>query len=107
MARRDEKSAIQGALGGVLVKNGVLTSCELAVLDNKASVLAAACLDYTSSGNLDTNTKYAVYLDGSDGSKPVSYNVDTVTVHPGFKRSSLANNLAILQYNAAGTVAQS
>ncbi|KAJ2801011.1 hypothetical protein H4R21_002955 [Coemansia helicoidea] len=106
IARRDEGSAIRSALGGVLVKNGMLTSCELAVLDTQAAVVAASCLDFTGSGGVDTGTKYTVYLDGGDSGKPANYNVDTVTVHPGYKQSSLANNLAIVQFNGDGSAEQ-
>ncbi|KAJ1943275.1 hypothetical protein FBU59_002958, partial [Linderina macrospora] len=50
--------------GGVLVKNGTQTSCQLALVNNQAGLVAANCLDYI--GNSVNNaTKYEVYVSGS------------------------------------------
>ncbi|KAJ1863095.1 hypothetical protein LPJ78_004268 [Coemansia sp. RSA 989] len=88
--------------GGMLVKDGLQTSCNLAVIDSKASVVAAACLNFMSDGSLNTTTKYTVYLDdGADG-KAAKYTVDSVTVHPEYNATYQLNNLATLQYNADG-----
>ncbi|KAJ1866566.1 hypothetical protein LPJ78_001732 [Coemansia sp. RSA 989] len=85
--------------GGVLGKNGKVTSCELAVIDNKAAIAAASCLDYTSGTTLDKESKYIAYLDkGNDGVQG-AYFVDTITVHPKFNPKNYVNNIAILEFN--------
>ncbi|KAJ1751057.1 hypothetical protein LPJ79_002393 [Coemansia sp. RSA 1821] len=96
---RDAKDEISQMKGGVLGKNGKVTSCELAVIDNKAAIAAASCLDYTSGTTLDKESKYIAYLDkGNDGVQG-AYFVDTITVHPKFNPKNYVNNIAILEFN--------
>ncbi|KAJ2702333.1 hypothetical protein H4R19_005369, partial [Coemansia spiralis] len=89
---------------GVLVKDGRQTSCDLLVVDSKASVVAASCLDYAGDGKLAASTKYEVYLDDGIDGKAVKYSVDSVTVQPYYDPKSFVNNMAVLQYNAGGSV---
>ncbi|KAJ2451932.1 hypothetical protein EV183_003286 [Coemansia sp. RSA 2336] len=96
---RDAEEEIGMMKGGVLAKNGKVTSCELAVIDNKAAVVAASCLDYSSGTTLDDEAKYVAYLDrGNDGVQG-AYLVDSIKVHPKFNPENYVNNLAILQFN--------
>ncbi|KAJ1797319.1 hypothetical protein LPJ59_003218 [Coemansia sp. RSA 2399] len=98
----NEQSSIASLRTGVLVKNGVQTSCELALIDNKAAFVAANCVTDTS-GNLDTTSAYVVYYtDGdSQGSNAASASItsSSVTLHPEYSVNTLANNIAILQFN--------
>ncbi|KAJ2676255.1 hypothetical protein GGI25_003642 [Coemansia spiralis] len=98
---RDATSDLAKIKGGVLVKNGKQTSCELAVINSQVSVISADCLDIAN-GNLDTNVKYDVYLDeGADGNA-AKYAVESVSINPGYNATSISNNLAVIQYNLAG-----
>ncbi|KAJ1663947.1 hypothetical protein IW140_005225 [Coemansia sp. RSA 1813] len=88
--------------GGILVKDGKQTSCELAVLDSKSSIVSADCLNY-SGGSIDSSVNYEVYLDDGIDGKAAKYSVDKVSVNPNYNATSLANNLAVLQYNSDST----
>ncbi|KAJ2448379.1 hypothetical protein EV183_005463, partial [Coemansia sp. RSA 2336] len=102
LAPRATKEQLSLIKGGVLVKDGLQTSCNLAVIDSKASVVAATCLNFMNDGSLNTTTEYTVYLDdGADG-KAAKYTVDSITVHPEYNVTYKLNNLATLQYNADG-----
>ncbi|KAJ2658331.1 hypothetical protein IWW48_004097 [Coemansia sp. RSA 1200] len=84
--------------GGVLVKNGKQTSCELGAIDSTAAFVAAPCLDLT--GNtVDTNTTYEVYLDTGIDSKSAKYTVESITVHPEYNSTTFLNPVAVLQFN--------
>ncbi|KAJ1728108.1 hypothetical protein LPJ61_004212, partial [Coemansia biformis] len=48
--------------GGILVKNGNQTSCELGVLDSKAAFVSADCISFSGSF-VNKNVKYQVLLD--------------------------------------------
>ncbi|KAJ2213828.1 hypothetical protein EV179_003527 [Coemansia sp. RSA 487] len=101
--RRDASGqSIASLRTGVLVKNGVQTSCELALIDNKAAFVAANCVTDVN-GKLDTINGYSVYYDDSNvqGNKAASASItsSSITVHPGYSTDTLANNIAILQFN--------
>ncbi|KAJ2848116.1 hypothetical protein IWW36_003490 [Coemansia brasiliensis] len=101
---RATEAQLKSVKGGVLVKDGIQTSCNLAVIDSKASIVGADCLNFMSDGSLNTTTEYTVYLDdGADG-KAAKYTVDSVTVHPDYNVTYQLNNLATLQYNADGEI---
>ncbi|KAJ2368529.1 hypothetical protein H4S01_001535, partial [Coemansia sp. RSA 2610] len=104
LAARDNVDLLSVVKGGVLVKNGSLTSCDLAVIDCRLSVVPASCLDYTSNTNLNSDTKYDVYYDDGLDGKVAHYSVDSVTVHPDFNPSTHVNDLALLQYNTKGEI---
>ncbi|KAI9472515.1 hypothetical protein BX667DRAFT_499971, partial [Coemansia mojavensis] len=93
-----KESAIKTIKAGVLVFKGKQTSCALAAIDSKAAVVAATCLDEQ---NIDTAPdEYSVYFnDGIDG-KTANYNVESITIHPEYNSTTLANNIAVLQYNS-------
>ncbi|KAJ2403089.1 hypothetical protein GGI23_000228 [Coemansia sp. RSA 2559] len=103
----NNQSSIASLRTGVLVKNGVQTSCELALIDNKAAFVAANCVTDTN-GNLDTTNAYAVYYTDSNvqGSNAVSASITSslITLHPEYSIYTLANNIAILQFNPSQSV---
>ncbi|KAJ2480079.1 hypothetical protein IWW56_002680 [Coemansia sp. RSA 2131] len=100
--RRDNADLLSVIKGGVLVADGKLTSCELAVIDCRASITAASCL-HTGTG-LNPDLKYQVYLDDGLDGIPVHYNVDSITVHPSYNPANHVNDFAIIQYNPNGTI---
>ncbi|KAJ2607019.1 hypothetical protein EV177_005771 [Coemansia sp. RSA 1804] len=93
--------------GGVLVKNGKQTSCELGVIDSRAAFVAAPCLDYSSGNSVDQSTKYEVYLDAGIDNIAAKYTVTSITVHPGYNAETNANPVAILQFNKDSTASWS
>ncbi|KAJ2847243.1 hypothetical protein IWW36_003951 [Coemansia brasiliensis] len=92
------RSVLGGVKGGILVKDGKRTSCELGVVDDQGSYVAKDCLDYTETRDINKDTKYEVYLDGGLDGKPAKYTVTNITAintHP----RALANNFLFLHYN--------
>ncbi|KAJ2522751.1 hypothetical protein H4217_000538 [Coemansia sp. RSA 1939] len=89
--------------GGVLVKNGKQTSCELGIIDSRAAFVAAPCLDYSSGNSVNQSTKYEVYLDAGIDNIAAKYTVTSITVHPGYNAETNANPIAILQFNKDST----
>ncbi|KAI8321489.1 hypothetical protein GQ54DRAFT_289536 [Martensiomyces pterosporus] len=89
--------------GGILVKNGVQTSCECAVMDNKAAFVAANCLDYKNGTTVDTSVTYEVYLDTGRGAAPEKYTVpaDAIHLHPAYDPTTFANNVAVVEFDLA------
>ncbi|KAJ2607455.1 hypothetical protein H4S08_004817 [Coemansia sp. RSA 1365] len=89
--------------GAVLTKDGKQLSCGVGLLDNKASLVSADCLDYKD-GSVDTNVKYKIYTDsGFDGATD-QLDVMKITVHPAYNKESKANNVALLEYNLSSNV---
>ncbi|KAJ1723855.1 hypothetical protein LPJ61_005792, partial [Coemansia biformis] len=88
--------------GAILVKNGQTTSCEVALIDNKAAIVAANCLDYDG-GSLKAGVTYEIYFDGAMGGAPAKTSVaqSDIIVHPKFSVDTFANNIAILQFSFA------
>ncbi|KAJ1866568.1 hypothetical protein LPJ78_001734 [Coemansia sp. RSA 989] len=95
------RSVLGSVKGGILVKNGKRTSCELGVVDDQGSYVAKDCLDYTKDRKINKDTKYEVYLDGGLDGKPVKYTVSNFTVINSHPRA-LANNFLFLHYNDGG-----
>ncbi|KAJ2828805.1 hypothetical protein IWW50_001193, partial [Coemansia erecta] len=92
------RSVLSGVKGGILVKDGKRTSCELGVATSKGAYVAKDCLDYTSKGDIYNSTNYEVYLDGGLDGKPIKY---TVTDYYRVTNNSktLSNNYVYLRYN--------
>ncbi|KAJ2693791.1 hypothetical protein H4R19_005975, partial [Coemansia spiralis] len=44
--KRVDAASVQGMKGGILIKNGAPTTCELALNSEKVAFVAAACLDF-------------------------------------------------------------
>ncbi|KAI9467852.1 hypothetical protein BX667DRAFT_215966 [Coemansia mojavensis] len=96
-------SLVKDVAGGVLGKNGKITSCDLAVIDSRAAIVAASCLDYTIGTALNTDTSYtALIKQGSSGIEE-TYAVYNITVHSKYNPYNYVNNLAIIQFNPFST----
>ncbi|KAJ2158468.1 hypothetical protein GGF46_003753 [Coemansia sp. RSA 552] len=88
--------------GGLLVKNDEPTTCELIVLDDRTSVVAASCLNFNSDGAVDYDTNYQVYLDDGGDSSARKYGVADIIVNPKFNATTHVNDIAVLMYNSDG-----
>ncbi|KAJ2171489.1 hypothetical protein GGH16_002828 [Coemansia sp. RSA 560] len=92
------RSVISGVKGGILVKDGKRTSCDLGVVTSSGAYVAKDCLDYTKTGNIDNSTTYEAYLDDGLDGKPIKY-----TITNFFKvtnnSQTLSNNYVYLRYN--------
>ncbi|KAJ2781091.1 hypothetical protein H4R18_003086 [Coemansia javaensis] len=86
--------------GGLLIKNGQQTSCELGVIDGNAGFVAASCVT-GASGAVDTSAQYEVYVDHTEQGLPASSPLQpsSITVHPGYNPKTFANNIALLQFS--------
>ncbi|KAJ2298021.1 hypothetical protein IWW55_004604, partial [Coemansia sp. RSA 2706] len=92
------ESILGGVKGGIMVKNGKRTSCELGVIDNQRAYVAKDCLDFLDDGTVDKNTTYEVYLDGGIDGKPVKYTVSEFLCWSANKQA-YANNFCTIHYN--------
>ncbi|KAJ2715103.1 hypothetical protein H4R19_001384 [Coemansia spiralis] len=90
--------------GGVLVKSSQQTSCNLIVMDSQTALVAASCLDFVGSGVVDSRTNYEVYLDDRMDGIAAKYAVEKISVQAHYDQTTLANNLAILQFNSRGVI---
>ncbi|KAJ2887179.1 hypothetical protein IWW38_005174 [Coemansia aciculifera] len=97
-------SDINGFKGAVLLKNGVQTSCEVALMRNTYGFVAAACLDFTDTNGkvVNTTTVYSVAITAGNQTPYGTVQVNRVTVNPQFDPKSFANNLAVLEFNGGG-----
>ncbi|KAI8323426.1 hypothetical protein GQ54DRAFT_258226 [Martensiomyces pterosporus] len=93
--------------GGLLIKNGVQTTCEVVLIDQRAAFVAANCFDYEDSGKVSNDTAYEVYLQTSTSSNnPAKYLValNGIHIHPSYNTSSLGDNIAIVEFNKKNNV---
>ncbi|KAJ2551771.1 hypothetical protein EV175_003566, partial [Coemansia sp. RSA 1933] len=105
LVKRLDTSAIDGMKGALLIKNGGVTTCELALISNKAAFVAANCLDYTDGTNtVDSSTVYQVMISDGNTSTIGTYSVDTVDAHPRYNPETYANNVALLLFNSDASV---
>ncbi|ORX73330.1 hypothetical protein DL89DRAFT_265425, partial [Linderina pennispora] len=87
--------------GAVLLKNGKQTSCELALMHNKAAFVPASCFDIDSSNNVNDVSPYEVALDA--GGTPITretVTVDKVIINPRYNPTTYANNVAVIFFNS-------
>ncbi|KAJ1958365.1 hypothetical protein GGI12_004755 [Dipsacomyces acuminosporus] len=91
--------------GGMLFIDGRQTSCQLAIIDNRAAFVAANCLKYKSDGTVDTSPKYEAYINGAFDGAPSHYSINKVTAHPKYDPKTFANNIAVLEYNKGAEIA--
>ncbi|KAJ2788625.1 Trypsin-like serine protease, partial [Coemansia helicoidea] len=88
--------------GGVLAKNGEQTSCEIGLIDISAAFVAANCFDYTGNGAVDASTKYSAWIiPTAEGTSVMRAAIDPkdIHVHPAYDPKTLANNIAVVQFN--------
>ncbi|KAJ2161550.1 hypothetical protein GGF46_001405 [Coemansia sp. RSA 552] len=87
------------AKGGVLVKDGKLTSCELGVITNVGAMVSPDCLDYNSDGTVNMDTTYKVHLDNGGYGNATVHTVTNVQSTYGHNSTSLANNYVYLDFD--------
>ncbi|KAJ2850553.1 hypothetical protein IWW36_001803 [Coemansia brasiliensis] len=96
---QDDLNTIVGAL---LFKNGRQTTCEIALMDLKSGLLSANCLDFDDGLSLKQTTEYEVYVTtGPENLFPKAYKLalDDIHVHPDYDQTSLAYNIAVVEFN--------
>ncbi|KAJ2453024.1 hypothetical protein EV183_002533 [Coemansia sp. RSA 2336] len=89
-------------VGALLFKNGRQTTCEIALMDLKSGLLPANCLEFSNGLSLNQTTEYEVYVtSGTDGLFPKGYKLELedIHVHPDYDPSSLAYNMAVIEFN--------
>ncbi|KAJ2724248.1 hypothetical protein GGI07_002118 [Coemansia sp. Benny D115] len=94
--------------GAMLIKDNRLTSCELAIIDAKAAFVAASCLDLTDE-KLKDDIKYEMIINyGQDqGQENARFTIDkAIHVHPQFNPKTLANNIAVVEFNTESSSSQ-
>ncbi|PIA14070.1 hypothetical protein COEREDRAFT_94163 [Coemansia reversa NRRL 1564] len=86
--------------GGILVKNGEQTSCEVALIDSGSGFVAATCIT-DSRGKIDVSSQFEIYTDSSKKGQPASATIisSAISVHPDFDLGTFANNIAIIQFS--------
>ncbi|KAJ1741399.1 hypothetical protein LPJ68_002894 [Coemansia sp. RSA 1086] len=88
--------------GGVLIKNGQVTSCDIITIGQVAAFVSANCLDFTKHMQLDNSTSYEVTLLQDDGFDYETRKLSTnnIHVHPEYNAQNLENNIAVIQFGA-------
>ncbi|KAJ2470094.1 hypothetical protein GGI02_003158, partial [Coemansia sp. RSA 2322] len=95
-------SNVEARYDGVLIVNSEQTSCEVAVANELYGFVAANCL--TVNGKMvSALNKLQVAVRGPNMS--ALYSVTNVTIHPSYNPTSLANNIAVVQYLNAKSAA--
>ncbi|KAJ1828355.1 hypothetical protein LPJ56_001160, partial [Coemansia sp. RSA 2599] len=87
-----------GINGAILSKDGVATSCEIALIGSSAGFVSANCFEQKGS----SSAKYEVlFYDAKNDSKPISYPLDMTDVrfHPGYDAATLEYNIAVIKFN--------
>ncbi|KAJ2450448.1 hypothetical protein EV183_004286 [Coemansia sp. RSA 2336] len=89
--------------GGMLVKNGQLTSCDIIEIGQVAAFVSANCLDFIEHMQLDNSTSYEVTLLQDDGFSYITRKISTnnIHVHPEYNAQSFENNIAVIQLGPA------
>ncbi|KAI8321120.1 hypothetical protein GQ54DRAFT_298202 [Martensiomyces pterosporus] len=91
---------IKKAVGGVLYKNGLQTSCEFLPFDNRAAFIAASCLNYDSNGKVETSsTDYQLLFDNNVLAAYTQHPVEKIHIHPSYDTKTFANNIAVIEFN--------
>ncbi|KAJ1725951.1 hypothetical protein LPJ61_005525 [Coemansia biformis] len=95
-------SDITGFQGTILLINGKQTTCESVLLDSQAGLIAASCLQYTGNNTLN-NAVYEVITKTSSDAPTMRYKINKISIHPRYNPSTYINNLAVIQFNNAGS----
>ncbi|KAJ1664947.1 hypothetical protein IW140_002746 [Coemansia sp. RSA 1813] len=88
--------------GAILYKNGMQTTCELALMSLSSAFVSASCLDFSSGLNLNRSTSYQVFMDNStQGTLTIvsEVSIDDIYVHPDYNALTWENNIAVLAFN--------
>ncbi|KAJ2719285.1 hypothetical protein GGI07_005302 [Coemansia sp. Benny D115] len=103
ISKRSIQDDLDAIKGGVLLKNGKQTSCELGLIDSKSAFVMSQCFDFVNNA-VDLTSKYEVLLDtGLDG-KAARYTVESIYVHPNTMGANTGNDVSVIQFNSAGQV---
>ncbi|KAJ1787246.1 hypothetical protein LPJ59_005768, partial [Coemansia sp. RSA 2399] len=85
----------------VLNKNGEQTTCMIAIMNMVAGFVAANCIDLMSDNSVNKTSTYKVQFTPT-GQYNTGFEVDlatsNITIHPYYDPTSLANNIALVQY---------
>ncbi|KAJ2078603.1 hypothetical protein H4R24_004354 [Coemansia sp. RSA 988] len=96
--KRLEHSRVNDLRGGILAKNGVPTTCEVAVTSDQVAFVAAACLSFKDNLNeVDRSTPYEVWITGGGTNSVSKYSVSEPISHPDYNPETYANNVAVLK----------
>ncbi|KAJ1959126.1 hypothetical protein GGI12_004498 [Dipsacomyces acuminosporus] len=68
-----------------------------------AAFVAASCLDYDKAGQVDNSTKYQIMIDRNSIAPVALYSIDRIHVHPDYNSTTMANNIAVVEFNTNGT----
>ncbi|KAJ1882743.1 hypothetical protein H4R99_001154 [Coemansia sp. RSA 1722] len=84
--------------GAVLSKNGVATSCEIALLGISAGFVSANCFVQK---EIDKAEYGVLFYNVSNSAKPISFAVDKsdIHIHPGYDATTFNYNIAVIEFN--------
>ncbi|KAJ2785528.1 hypothetical protein H4R18_000473 [Coemansia javaensis] len=103
-AKRLAISRVNDMNGGILIKNGVPTTCELALNSDRIAFVAASCLDFQPNSNiLDPSTRYQVAISSGTSTSISTLGVGSVFSHPKYNPRTFANNVAVVKLNPGST----
>ncbi|KAJ2798636.1 hypothetical protein H4R21_003848, partial [Coemansia helicoidea] len=85
--------------GGLLIRNGQQTSCEIALVDGTSAFIAASCVT-DGDGKIDTGATYEIQVDHLPDRMAASAPLPprSITVHPAYNPATFANNIAVIQF---------
>ncbi|KAJ2607457.1 hypothetical protein H4S08_004819 [Coemansia sp. RSA 1365] len=84
--------------GGVLFKNGLQTSCGVALLNNQAALVTADCFDFIGK-NVARSLYYQIYTSRAFTKTSKGFDLRDIIVHPDYNPVTKANNIAVVTYN--------
>ncbi|KAJ1961164.1 hypothetical protein GGI12_003405 [Dipsacomyces acuminosporus] len=101
--RTVDTSSVSGQRGALLVIDGKQTSCEIALIDNRAGYVATSCLKLK--GNqIDYSVKYEVFIDNGPKAAPSKYKIDQIDTSSAYNETTYVYNIAVIQFNKAEKV---
>ncbi|KAJ2692655.1 Serine protease 56, partial [Coemansia spiralis] len=96
-------SDVTGFQGTILLINGRQSSCESVLVDSQAGFVAASCLSGARNGTFEGPPVYEIITKQSSDMPTMRYRIEKVTTHPKYNPSTYVNNLAVIQFNSAGS----
>ncbi|KAJ2478866.1 hypothetical protein EV174_004183, partial [Coemansia sp. RSA 2320] len=73
----------------------------VAVVTETYGLVAANCLQLSSTGTADLSQKYQVSISGNNDTMVGTFDITKATINPNFDPTTMANNLAIVYYDAS------
>ncbi|KAJ2709179.1 hypothetical protein H4R19_004383 [Coemansia spiralis] len=85
--------------GGLLLRNGQQTSCEIALIDGAAAFIAASCVT-DGDGKVDRSASFEIQVDHLPGRVGAGAPLLSrgIAVHPAYDPTTFANNIAVVQF---------